>query len=574
MPSATNQQKIAALYAAVFNRAPDTAGFEYWYSQMLIGKDLNALSEAFATHPTFISTYGSLSNEDFVKALYQNILGRAGEASGVGKWVSYLNAGASRAKLVSDFVSSALTVDLDSLKASGAIDASTYDAAKKSQQSITNKANVGVAYATQLKAATTAVTSTDTSDPGYAASISILSMVTDAADTVARATKIINDLANDATVVSPATLNATINKALIAPSAISYSAVTISENSQNDGKIDDTITISISGGGLFAGPNGSSIGTVTNVPPGLTAKITKVSDTLATLSFTGTAINSNSSNNVYNVKIEFKDADFSNTKAQNVTGAVKSDFSIIFIDDIPYSEVNSSITMSAPVSGNVSLDLTQHTFTINSKPQTLASGSLSNVLNLDATYLTGGSLTFIGDNAANICKVSAQGSIVRGLGGDDILTANKGVDKFIFEATAQENGVDTIYDFTIGAGGDILDFSKFLNLTGKKNIAAVSALSTAAKKWLNGDVLVASGTGLMTPNDIASLFGAGKAFAAPTDVAKAVLITADVVGDATVWYIVNQSSPTSIESSEVFKVATLVGVNNLALVGFDATNLA
>ena len=47
---------------------------------------------------------------------------------------------------------------------------------------------------------------------------------------------------------------------------------------------------------------------------------------------------------------------------------------------------------------------------------------------------------------------------------------------------------------------------------------------------------------------------------------KMVVISADVSGDASVWFITNTGTDaTELLSSEVVKVATLVGVNNLSL---------
>ena len=107
-------------------------------------------------------------------------------------------------------------------------------------------------------------------------------------------------------------------------------------------------------------------------------------------------------------------------------------------------------------------------------------------------------------------------------------------------------------------------------------------------RWLhvlpNGDVLVAVGNGLNTPEAVAGLFGTGLAaapFAQPSVAAKsapakAVLITADIVGDARIWYVVNQTGTSVIDNTEVTLVGLLKDVNNLALTGygFVAANFA
>ncbi|SFV71390.1 hypothetical protein MNB_SV-13-2041 [hydrothermal vent metagenome] len=40
------------------------------------------ISKGFSTHPVFTSTYNSLNDEEFVKAIYVNALGREGDSEG------------------------------------------------------------------------------------------------------------------------------------------------------------------------------------------------------------------------------------------------------------------------------------------------------------------------------------------------------------------------------------------------------------------------------------------------------------------------------------------------------------
>ncbi|MBK9235974.1 MAG: hypothetical protein IPO19_07880 [Rhodoferax sp.] len=120
-----------------------------------------------------------------------------------------------------------------------------------------------------------------------------------------------------------------------------------------------------------------------------------------------------------------------------------------------------------------------------------------------------------------------------------------------------------------------MDFSAFLNKTGTKHLAAVSASSVTPSIWSNSDVLVASGYDL-DATGIAALFGAAAPLAAPTAAAKTVVISADIIGNASIWYVVNQLDTSAITASEVTLVGTLVGINNLGLVGygFVAANFA
>ena len=71
-------------------------------------------------------------------------------------------------------------------------------------------------------------------------------------------------------------------------SSIAYSATTFSEAAANNGSITASSTITLTGD-TFTGADGAALGTVSNVPAGLTAVLVKASATTATLSFTGNA---------------------------------------------------------------------------------------------------------------------------------------------------------------------------------------------------------------------------------------------------------------------------------------------
>ena len=88
-----NVDPVARLYSAYFLRNPDPGGFHYWLTKKRNGTNLSAISNTFATSSEFKNRYGSLSNGAFVNLVYQNVLGRAGEPSGVTFWTNQLNAG-------------------------------------------------------------------------------------------------------------------------------------------------------------------------------------------------------------------------------------------------------------------------------------------------------------------------------------------------------------------------------------------------------------------------------------------------------------------------------------------------
>ncbi|MBP0049725.1 DUF4214 domain-containing protein [Marinobacterium sp. AK62] len=187
MPTVSNEVQISGLYAAFFDRAPDWEGLQNWLAKFATeGATLKTIAAGFAEHEVFQSTYGGMSDTDFVNAIYQNMLGGAGDAQGVQDWVNYLAAGNSRADMVAEFVQSALTIDLDDLLATGRLTQAEYDAAAQRQALITNKATVGYNFANTLREDSN-VTSFGLAveqDPAYLASIKALANVDATAESV------------------------------------------------------------------------------------------------------------------------------------------------------------------------------------------------------------------------------------------------------------------------------------------------------------------------------------------------------------------------------------------------------
>lgn len=102
-------QQVARLYDTTFGRLPDRAGLTYWTSEIQGGStDLAAAANDFASSPEFASRYGQLGNETFVQTLYQNTLGRRGDAAGVNFWTDELdNGNLTRSDVVLGFSESA-----------------------------------------------------------------------------------------------------------------------------------------------------------------------------------------------------------------------------------------------------------------------------------------------------------------------------------------------------------------------------------------------------------------------------------------------------------------------------------
>ncbi len=80
--SAVAVKTIAELYVAYFNRVPDAEGMNYWISQYKAGATIEDIGRAFygaAVSPTFSALTGyttAMTDTDFVKLVYKNVLGR------------------------------------------------------------------------------------------------------------------------------------------------------------------------------------------------------------------------------------------------------------------------------------------------------------------------------------------------------------------------------------------------------------------------------------------------------------------------------------------------------------------
>jgi len=99
------------IYQAAFDRIPDAGGLSHWIATLDSGVTLLQVAADFLGSAEFRSTYGTdLANDDYIAALYDNVLGRTGETAGMDYWVDALDDGASRAIVLADFSESAENV--------------------------------------------------------------------------------------------------------------------------------------------------------------------------------------------------------------------------------------------------------------------------------------------------------------------------------------------------------------------------------------------------------------------------------------------------------------------------------
>ena len=92
----TDSGRMFRLYNASFKRLPDADGLEYWINQFSSGANsIRVVASSFLGSAEFAERYGSnVTDEKFVNTLYQNVLGRAPDTSGLNYWLGQLNSGA------------------------------------------------------------------------------------------------------------------------------------------------------------------------------------------------------------------------------------------------------------------------------------------------------------------------------------------------------------------------------------------------------------------------------------------------------------------------------------------------
>ncbi len=102
-------EQVARLYDTVLGRLPDTSGLAFWSGKLDAGSmKLEDVASSLSGSTEFTTRYGGLSNHDFVEALYRNTLGRSAGAGESDGWTRALDNGAlSRSGVVLGFSESA-----------------------------------------------------------------------------------------------------------------------------------------------------------------------------------------------------------------------------------------------------------------------------------------------------------------------------------------------------------------------------------------------------------------------------------------------------------------------------------
>ena len=88
-----DQAVIARLYDGILDRNADATGLQFWWGQHDAGTSLSSIASSLLSSPEFTAAHSSLSSTDFVGLLYQNLLGRTGSNSELAVYASQIDSG-------------------------------------------------------------------------------------------------------------------------------------------------------------------------------------------------------------------------------------------------------------------------------------------------------------------------------------------------------------------------------------------------------------------------------------------------------------------------------------------------
>jgi TorA maturation chaperone TorD len=146
---------IAKLYTALFNRAPDAAGFTFWVQAFENGASIGTLAQGFLTSPESLAIYPtSQTNAQFVTAFYTSVFGRAPDPEGLAFWAAALasNGGSASPAARSLLIQQITEVVATSLSTKPAgISDTAYAQTVADRAMFANKIEFGVYFATELK---------------------------------------------------------------------------------------------------------------------------------------------------------------------------------------------------------------------------------------------------------------------------------------------------------------------------------------------------------------------------------------------------------------------------------------
>jgi virginiamycin B lyase len=98
-----HSREVTNYYQVYLGRNPDAVGLNSWVQSMVAGELESSVVNAFLTSSEFLTQHAG--NADFVTALYNDLLARTPDSTGLNFWVTQLDGGTPRSAVVDDFLS-------------------------------------------------------------------------------------------------------------------------------------------------------------------------------------------------------------------------------------------------------------------------------------------------------------------------------------------------------------------------------------------------------------------------------------------------------------------------------------
>ncbi len=179
------ENSIIGLYIAYYNRSPDLNGFDFWTKAATSqgnNEVLKSISKGFSAAPEFKIEYpATLSNQEFITKIYQNVLNREPDTDGMNFWLSILETGLSKSDFIVEYINAVLNEN------------PTEEEAINAKEMFKNKVEVSRFFMDTLKDASNGSAGSE----AYKRSIEVLAAVTNNIATVTSAKNKISEYCNN-----------------------------------------------------------------------------------------------------------------------------------------------------------------------------------------------------------------------------------------------------------------------------------------------------------------------------------------------------------------------------------------
>ena len=251
---------------------------------------------------------------------------------------------------------------------------------------------------------------------------------------------------------------------------LEYSSFEFNEAVTNDGAINNSLTLTLEGD-TFVGP-AMTLDThysIANVPAGLTAVITRTSDTTATFELTGNAGVHVASDSVSDLTLTFLDAAFTNGTASTISNYSRSNLEITFVDSYPdiifydethiqYDEADGSAVYVAPALQSTDkskyLDFSISDMTANEVIELHTEATASTV---DGTVTVVGNYIYLGNGTTadviggiDLIKNGQSGNALKIIFSNSIPNGAFTVDGLVSNGSSVSNWTTTSGSITLG----------------------------------------------------------------------------------------------------------------------------